>query len=109
MDRVVTRGGGPPRPRPVTPPGVGHFYLSGQGRLYCLNETGMTFVMDAKSENYDVLATNDLGEESLGNRLVTSGAEIVTLEIAPAHMYANRNVRRTIGDGVVDALDVEFD
>jgi len=46
MDRVVTRGSSPPRPRPVTPPGVGHFYLSGQGRLYCLNETARQFLRE---------------------------------------------------------------
>jgi hypothetical protein len=60
MDRLVTRGGGPPRPRPVTPPGVGHFYLSGQGRLYCLNETARQFIREGVPVTEEDLARAEL-------------------------------------------------
>jgi hypothetical protein len=48
-------------------------------------------------------------EKALGDRLVAAGAEIVALEVAAAHMHADRDVRRAFGDGVVDALDVQID
>src|SRR6478736_3877330 len=43
------------------------------------------------------------------DRLVTAGAEIVTLEITAAHMHADGHLRWAFGDGVVDALDIEID
>src|SRR5262245_20242093 len=46
MGSVLTRGGGQPRSRPVSPLTVGHFYLSAQDRLYCLNETARQFVRE---------------------------------------------------------------
>lgn len=47
--------------------------VGGDGKVYCLNEAGQTFVLDAKSEGYEVLATNDLGEEGLGTPAIAGG------------------------------------
>ena len=47
--------------------------VAGDGKVYCLNESGATFVLDAKNETYDVIATNDLGEESLATPAIAEG------------------------------------
>src|SRR5262245_39627473 len=60
MERVVTRRGDQPRPRPVTPPSVGHFYLNSRGRLYCLNETARQFVRDGVPVSEEALARASL-------------------------------------------------
>ena len=50
-----------------------------------------------------------VGEETLGHRFVTAGAEIMALEIAAAHMNADDDIGRAIGDRLVDAVDIEID
>ena len=50
-----------------------------------------------------------VGEESLGDQLIAARAEIMTLEIAAAHMHAEHHVSRASGDGIVDAVDIETD
>jgi outer membrane protein assembly factor BamB len=47
--------------------------VAGDGKVYCLNESGTTFVLDAKSETYEPIATNDLGEETLGTPAIADG------------------------------------
>ncbi len=47
--------------------------IAGDGKVYCLNETGATTVLDATTDMFDVLATNDLGEESLGTPAIANG------------------------------------
>src|SRR5439155_23159042 len=47
--------------------------VGGDGKVYCLNETGVTTVLDANAETFEVLATNDLGEETLGTPAISGG------------------------------------
>ncbi len=47
--------------------------IGGDGKVYCLNEAGVTTVLDAKAETFEVLATNDLGEEGLGTPAIAGG------------------------------------
>lgn len=47
--------------------------IAGDGKVYCANETGITTVLDATSETYEVLATNDIGEEVLGTPAIARG------------------------------------
>jgi outer membrane protein assembly factor BamB len=47
--------------------------VAGDGKVYCLNETGTTFVVDAKSDTYEPIATNDLGEEGLATPAIADG------------------------------------
>ncbi|HJZ58355.1 MAG TPA: PQQ-binding-like beta-propeller repeat protein [Gemmataceae bacterium] len=47
--------------------------VAGDGKVYCLNETGVTTVIDAKAETFEVLASNDLGEETLGTPAIAGG------------------------------------
>lgn len=51
--------------------------IGGDGKVYCLNETGATFVLDAKADTYELLATNDLGEESLGTPAIANGCLVI--------------------------------
>ncbi len=46
----------------------GTFYASpvaGDGKVYCLNDTGTCYVVDAATDGYELLAVNELGEETL--------------------------------------------
>jgi outer membrane protein assembly factor BamB len=47
--------------------------VAGDGKVYCTNETGITTVLDAKSDTFEVLATNDIGEEVLGTPAIANG------------------------------------
>jgi outer membrane protein assembly factor BamB len=47
--------------------------VGADGKVYCLNETGSCFVLDAKSETYDLVATNDLSEATLGTPAIANG------------------------------------
>ena len=47
--------------------------IGADGKVYCLSETGSCYVLDAKSDSYDVLAVNDLGEGTLGTPAIANG------------------------------------
>jgi outer membrane protein assembly factor BamB len=49
--------------------------VAADGKVYCLSETGVCTVLDAKADNWAdaVLATNDLGEGSLGTPAIANG------------------------------------
>lgn len=47
--------------------------IGADGKIYCLNETGVCTVLDASAETLEVLATNDLGEETLGTPAIANG------------------------------------
>jgi outer membrane protein assembly factor BamB len=47
--------------------------IAGDGKVYFLNETGACTVIDAKANEFEVLATNDLGEETLGTPAIAHG------------------------------------
>ena len=47
--------------------------VGGDGKVYCLNETGSCTVLDAKSDTHDVIAVNDLGEGTLGTPAIANG------------------------------------
>lgn len=47
--------------------------IGGDGRVYCLNETGICTVLAADSDTFEVLATNDLGGETLGTPAIANG------------------------------------
>ncbi|HEV3438763.1 MAG TPA: PQQ-binding-like beta-propeller repeat protein [Gemmata sp.] len=47
--------------------------IAGDGKVYCLNETGVCTVLKAESNEFDILATNDLGEETLGTPAIANG------------------------------------
>ncbi|VTT97740.1 Pyrrolo-quinoline quinone OS=Planctomyces limnophilus (strain ATCC 43296 / DSM 3776 / IFAM 1008 / 290) GN=Plim_0258 PE=4 SV=1: PQQ_2: PQQ_2: PQQ_2 [Gemmataceae bacterium] len=47
--------------------------VAADGKVYFLNETGACTVIDAKAEGFEVLATNDLGEGSLGTPALARG------------------------------------
>ena len=47
--------------------------IAGDGKVYCTNETGVTTVIDATTETFEVLATNDIGEETLGTPAIARG------------------------------------
>lgn len=47
--------------------------VAGGGKVYCLNEAGSCLVLDAKSDTYDVIAINDLGEGTLGTPAIANG------------------------------------
>lgn len=61
--------------------------VAADGKVYCLNETGATTVLDAKATEWEnaVLATNDLGEGSLGTPAIANGLIFIRTEKA---MYA---------------------
>lgn len=40
--------------------------VAGDGKVYFLNETGICTVVDATAETFEILAVNELGEETLG-------------------------------------------
>jgi outer membrane protein assembly factor BamB len=47
--------------------------IAGDGKIYCLSETGVCTVLKADSDEADVLANNDLGEETLGTPAIANG------------------------------------
>jgi outer membrane protein assembly factor BamB len=47
--------------------------VAGDGKVYCLNETGICTVLDAKADTFEILASNELGEETLGTPAIAGG------------------------------------
>ncbi|AMV29634.1 Polyvinylalcohol dehydrogenase precursor [Gemmata sp. SH-PL17] len=47
--------------------------VAGDGKVYFLNETGLCTVVSAKADEYEPLATNDLGDGSLGTPAIANG------------------------------------
>jgi outer membrane protein assembly factor BamB len=47
--------------------------VAGDGKVYCVNEKGVTTVLKAGTDEFDVLADNDLGEEVLGTPAISGG------------------------------------
>jgi outer membrane protein assembly factor BamB len=47
--------------------------IAGDAKVYFLNETGACTVIDAKANEFEVLATNELGEETLGTPAIAHG------------------------------------
>lgn len=56
--------------------------IAGDGKIYCLNETGVCSVVKADSDTFDVLATNDLGEETLGTPAIANGVIFIRTDRA---------------------------
>ena len=46
--------------------------MAGDGKVYCLNETGIMTVLGADGPDFDLLATNDLGEETLATPAIAN-------------------------------------
>lgn len=47
--------------------------VAGDGKVYVLNETGGCTVLDGKADTFEVLAVNELGEETLGTPAIANG------------------------------------
>ncbi len=47
--------------------------VAGDGKVYCLNETGICTVLDAAATDFEPLATNDLGGDTLGTPAIANG------------------------------------
>ena len=47
--------------------------VAGDGKVYCLNETGVMTVLKADRPDYDLLSVNDLGEETLATPAISGG------------------------------------
>ena len=47
--------------------------IAGDGKIYCLNETGVCTVLKADSNEFEILATNDLGDETLATPAIANG------------------------------------
>jgi len=47
--------------------------IAGDGKVYCVNELGVTFVLKADADDYDPIATNNIGEEVLGTPALAKG------------------------------------
>jgi outer membrane protein assembly factor BamB len=47
--------------------------IAGDGKVYCVNELGVTTVLKADSNDFDPIATNDIGEEVLGTPAIANG------------------------------------
>ncbi|HEY1190167.1 MAG TPA: PQQ-binding-like beta-propeller repeat protein [Gemmata sp.] len=47
--------------------------VAADGKVYALNETGVCAVIDGKADGFEVLATNDLGGETLGTPAIAGG------------------------------------
>jgi outer membrane protein assembly factor BamB len=47
--------------------------IGADGKVYCLNEAGTCTVLDAKADTFEVIATNELGEETLGTPAIANG------------------------------------
>ena len=51
--------------------------IGADGKVYCLNETGVCTVLDAKAAGFEVVASNELGEETLGTPAIANGVIFV--------------------------------
>ncbi|MBA4190687.1 MAG: hypothetical protein C0467_22105 [Planctomycetaceae bacterium] len=47
--------------------------VAAEGKVYFLNETGICTVLDGKSDAFEVISTNDLGETTLGTPAIAGG------------------------------------
>jgi outer membrane protein assembly factor BamB len=47
--------------------------IGADGKVYCLNETGACTVLKAGTDEFDVLATNDIGGETLATPAIANG------------------------------------
>jgi outer membrane protein assembly factor BamB len=47
--------------------------IAGDGKVYVFNETGVCTVVDGKAEGFEVIATNEIGEEILGTPAIANG------------------------------------
>jgi len=47
--------------------------IAGDGKVYCFTETGICTVLKADSDEFEILATNDLGEEIMGTPAIANG------------------------------------
>lgn len=56
--------------------------VAGDGKVYCLNETGVTTVLKADADEFEVLATNDLGEETLATPAIANGCLFIRTDKA---------------------------
>jgi outer membrane protein assembly factor BamB len=56
--------------------------VGGDGKVYCLNETGGCTVLDAGADTFEVLATNELGGETLGTPAIANGVIFVRTDKA---------------------------
>lgn len=56
--------------------------IAGDGKVYCLNETGQCTVFKADSDTFEPLATNDLGEEALGTPAISGGCLFIRTDKA---------------------------
>jgi outer membrane protein assembly factor BamB len=56
--------------------------VAGDGKVYCLNEAGVCTVLDAKADTFEPLATNELGEETLGTPAVANGVIFIRTDKA---------------------------
>lgn len=56
--------------------------IGGDGKVYCLNETGVCTVLDSKSDTFEVLAINELGEETLGTPAIANGVIFIRTDKA---------------------------
>ena len=56
--------------------------IAGDGKVYCLNEAGVTTVVKADTTEFEVLATNDLGEEGLGTPAIARGCLFIRTDKA---------------------------
>jgi outer membrane protein assembly factor BamB len=56
--------------------------IAGDGKVYCLNETGVCTVLKAESNEFEILASNDLGEETLGTPAIANGLIIIRTDKA---------------------------
>lgn len=47
--------------------------IAGDGKVYCVNDLGLTYVLDAKATEFNPIAENNLGEEVLGTPAISNG------------------------------------
>jgi outer membrane protein assembly factor BamB len=47
--------------------------VAGDGKVYCVNELGLTYVLDANATEFAPIAENNLGEEVLGTPAIANG------------------------------------
>jgi outer membrane protein assembly factor BamB len=47
--------------------------IAGDGKIYLLSETGVCTVLNGKSDEFDILATNEIGEEGMGTPAIAGG------------------------------------
>lgn len=59
--------------------------VAGDGKVYCLGENGACTVIDAKADTFEVLATNELGEETLGTPAIAGGLVFIRSD---KHLFA---------------------